>query len=85
VGTTSVTADVVVLAVVLGLLGLVALAAHVSASARTLLLSPRPELPDEDRPPVGLGRLVPVGAQVAQESSRGVVALELWLVARRRG
>lgn len=84
-GTTSVTADVMLLAVVVGLLGLAALASHVSTALRTLLLAPRPSLPDDDRPPAGLGRLVPVGAQVEQEFHRGVVALELWLASRRRG
>ena len=43
----------------------------------------RPLLPDEDRPPAGLGRLVPVGAQVDEEYRRGVVALEDWLLSRR--
>jgi hypothetical protein len=85
VGTTSVTADVVVLAVLVGLLGLAALAAQVGTHVRALLLAPRPPLPDDDRPPAGLGRLVPVGSQVDQEFRRGVVALELWLVTRRRG
>ena len=63
---------------------LVALAAHLGTQARLLLERHRPELPLDDRPPAGLSRLVPVGAQVDQESHRGVVALELWLVARRR-
>ena len=84
VGTT-VTADVAVLVVVVGLLALITLAAHLGAQARVLLERHRPELPLDDRPPAGLSRLVPVGAQVAQESHRGVVALELWLAARRRG
>ena len=43
----------------------------------------RPFLPPEDRPPVGASRLVPVGRQLEQEARRGVLALELWLVARR--
>lgn len=80
-----VTADVTVLAVVVGLLALMALAGHLGAQVRVLLDRHRPELPLADRPPAGLSRLVPVGAQVAQESHRGVVALELWLAARRRG
>jgi hypothetical protein len=44
----------------------------------------RPWLPHEDRPPAGLGRLVPVGAQVEEECRRGVVALEHWLLSRRQ-
>lgn len=82
---TSVTTDVLVLVVAVGVLGLGVLAAHVSAALRILLVGPRPSLPEDDRPPAGLGRLVPVGPQVDQESRRGVVALELWLAARRRG
>jgi hypothetical protein len=74
-----------VLAVAVGLVGLAALSAHVSAALSALLLAPRPALPDADRPPAGLGRLIPVGPQVDQEFRRGVVALELWLAARRRG
>ena len=45
----------------------------------------RPLLPVEDRPPAGLGRLVPVGAQVEDECRRGLAALEIWLLARRHG
>jgi hypothetical protein len=47
--------------------------------------SARPFLPVEDRPPAGLGRLVPMGAQVEDEYRRGVVALEHWLLSRRHG
>ena len=43
----------------------------------------RPVLPEDDRPPAGLGRLVPVGAQVEEEYRRGVVALEHWLLSHR--
>ncbi len=43
-----------------------------------------PRLPEPDRPPSGLGRLVPVGAQVDQEVRRGLTALESWLAAQRR-
>ena len=84
-GTTGVTADVTVLAVVVGLLALAVLAAHLGAQTQVLLERHRPQLPLEDRPPAGLSRLVPVGTQVDQESHRGVIALELWLAARRRG
>jgi hypothetical protein len=52
---------------------------------RSVLSARRPALPDDDRPPAGLGRLVPVGAQVDQEFRRGVVSLELWLASRRHG
>jgi hypothetical protein len=47
--------------------------------------SARPLLPVEDRPPAGLGRLIPVGAQVEDECRRGVAALETWLLSRRHG
>lgn len=67
--------DVVLMLVVLGLAALVALAAHVGSA----LQPARPMLPDEDRPPPGLGRLVPVGRQVDQECRRGLTALEMWL------
>ncbi|MDX6197764.1 MAG: hypothetical protein QOJ79_915 [Actinomycetota bacterium] len=43
----------------------------------------RPLLPLDDRPPVGLGRLVPVGSQVEDECRRGMAALESWLLSRR--
>ena len=43
----------------------------------------RPLLPVEDRPPAGLGRLVPVDAQVEDECRRGMAALESWLLSRR--
>lgn len=44
----------------------------------------RPHLPPEDRPPAGLSRLVPIGAQVEVECRRGVVAIEHWLLSRRQ-
>jgi heme A synthase len=44
----------------------------------------RPHLPEADRPPAGLGRLVPIGAQVDDEYDRGVVALESWMSLRHR-
>ena len=47
------------------------------------LAPPRPPLPYEDRPPSGLGRLVPVGGQVDQEVRSGLTALDLWLWAPR--
>jgi hypothetical protein len=43
-----------------------------------------PALPDEDQPPAGLGRLVPVGRQVDDEYRRGLAALESWLLQNRR-
>jgi hypothetical protein len=85
VGTTSVAADVLLLVVVVGLLAMFSLAMHVGTQATELLSRHRPELPADDRPPAGLGRLVPVGPQVEQETRRGLLALELWLAARRRG
>jgi heme A synthase len=44
----------------------------------------RPHLPADDRPPAGLGRLVPVGAQVEDECRRGMAALEHWLLSHRQ-
>lgn len=67
--------DVVLMLVVLGLVGLVALSVHVARQ----LAPTRPALPQEDCPPPGLGRLVPVGWQVDRECRRGLAALEMWL------
>jgi hypothetical protein len=78
VGTTG--TDAVLLAVVVGALAVVWLAVHLGRA----LLPALPELPEPDQPPAGLGRLVPVGAQVDREARRGLVALELWLSASRR-
>lgn len=72
---TSTEVDVVLMLVVLGLAAVAALAAHVG----WVLQPVRPWLPDEDCPPPGLGRLVPVGQQVDQEVRRGLTALEVWL------
>jgi hypothetical protein len=84
VSPTTVTDDVALLAVVLGLAALALLVVHVARES-VRALSPRlPQLPDDDCAPAGLGRLVPAGVQVEQESRRGVLALELWLVAHRR-
>lgn len=81
---TSMTADVLLLAVAVGLLAVATLAGQLGAMAGVLRSSRRPALPDDDRPPAGLGRLVPVGEQVDLESGRGVAALERWLATRRR-
>lgn len=81
---TRLTEDVVLLAVVAGLAALAFLLVHVTRETVRALTPARPALPDEDRAPEGLGRLVPVGSQIEQECRRGVVALELWLVASRR-
>ena len=43
-----------------------------------------PSLPEPDLAPAGLGRLVPVGAQVDTEVRRGLLALDAWLAAQRR-
>lgn len=72
--------DVVLMLVVLGLCALVALAADLARAAAPVL----PSLPDDDCPPPGLGRLVPVGRQVDQECRTGLVQLEQWLAASRR-
>ena len=71
--------DVVLLLVVLGVAALLALAVHVGH----LLQPSRPPLPEDDCPPPGLGRLIPVGRQVDQECRNGLDALELWLATRR--
>ena len=79
-GLTTTQADSLALAVlVVGVL--VALAVAVAVER---LRPGRPPLPEADRAPSGLGRLVPVGSQVDQEVRRGLVALESWLAAQRR-
>lgn len=75
---------------VLAMMGIVAVAivmATLLIALRRLLdeRQARPLLPVEDRPPAGLGRLVPVGAQVEDECRRGMAALESWLLSRRHG
>ena len=71
--------------VLLGVLTLLAEAAVVGLLVRRVAVSAaRPWLPEADRPPAGLGRLVPVGRQLEQEARRGVHALELWLAGRAR-
>ena len=77
--TTTTEIDVVLMLVVLGLAALVALSVQVARSLQPV----RPSLPDEDCPPPGLGRLVPVGRQVDQECRTGVAALERWLASSR--
>ena len=81
---TTVTDDVALLAVLLGVLGLAVLVVHLTRETLRALQPALPTLPDEDCAPAGLGRLVPTGAQIEQECRRGVVALELWLAASRR-
>ena len=74
-------ADLVLLAV----LTVLAEAAVVGLLVRRVAVSAaRPWLPEADRPPAGLGRLVPVGRQLELEARRGVRALELWLAGRAR-
>jgi len=79
-GTTAQT-DVALLLVVLGLAALVALAVHLGRVLQPA--SARPLLPDEDCPPPGLSRLLPVGSHVDRECRRGLQALDLWLRDRR--
>ena len=71
--------DVALMLVVLGVAALVLLSVHVARSLQPV----RPSLPEDDCPPPGLGRLVPVGRQVDQECRSGLAALELWLATRR--
>lgn len=76
---TSTALDALLLVIVLAVVLVGALAAWLARE----LAPVRPCLPPEDRAPVGASRLVPVGRQLEQEARRGVLALELWLVARR--
>ena len=78
-GTTT-AADLALLLVVLGVLAVALLVVDGAARLRT---GGRPTLPPEDRAPDGLGRLVPVGAQVDVEYRRGIAALDLFLRGRR--
>ena len=71
-------ADLAVLLLLLGLAALVGLSAYVGSSLRPAL----PTLPDEDCPPPGLSRLLPVGRQVEVECRRGFDALERWMRTR---
>ena len=68
-------ADLALLLLLLGLAALVSLSAYVGSALRPA----RPTLPDEDCPPPGLSRLLPVGRQVDAECRRGVEALERWM------
>ena len=68
-------ADLVLLLLLMGLAALVGLSAYVGSALRPL----RPPLPDEDCPPPGLSRLLPVGRQVDSECRRGLDSLERWL------
>ncbi len=80
---TSVQADGVTAAAIVA--AAVVLAVVLATLQRALELRwARPQLPVEDRPPAGLGRLVPVGAQIDQEYRRGVGALEHWLLSTAR-
>ncbi|MCW2606041.1 MAG: hypothetical protein JWO60_734 [Frankiales bacterium] len=72
--------DSLVLAAVVG--GVLLVVAVVAAVRR--LLAPLALLPEADRAPSGLGRLVPTGAQVDAECRRGLRELEDWMVALRR-
>jgi len=63
---------------------LVELALVVLLLRRVAVLAARPRLPEADRPPAGLGRLVPVGPQLDEECRAGLRALESWLAAQRR-
>ena len=68
-------ADLALLLLLMGLVALAALSAYVGSSLRPV----RPSLPDEDCPPPGLSRLLPVGRQVDFECRRGLDALERWM------
>jgi hypothetical protein len=68
-------ADLALLLLLLSLAVLVGASAYVGATLRPAL----PTLPDEDCPPPGLSRLLPVGRQVDFECRRGLDALERWM------
>ena len=72
--------DVALMLVVLGMFALVVLSVQLARAAQPA----RPSLPEDDCPPPGLSRLVPVGRQVDSECRRGLAALELWLASHRR-
>ena len=78
-GTTA-QADVALMLVALGLFALVVLSAQLARAVQP----GRPSLPQDDCPPPGLSRLVPVGRQLDTECRRGLAALELWLAGHRR-
>jgi hypothetical protein len=83
VGTgTTVTADAVLSAVIVVVSVLLALGL-LSVQRHRVSRWSRPLLPPDDRPPAGLGRLVPVGSQVDEECRRGLAALERWLLSDR--
>ena len=77
---TSTALDAVLLVVVLAF----ALVAVLAGWLARELAPARPRLPADDCPPASASRLVPVGRQLEQEARRGVQALELWLITRRR-
>ena len=82
-GSTSVMGDVIVLMTIV--LCAVSLGALLLGLRRLVEARwPLPLLPEDDRPPAGLGRLVPVGRQVDDECRRGIDALEHWLWTVRR-
>ena len=68
-------ADLALLLLLMGLAALVSLSAYVGSALRPV----RPSLPDEDCPPPGLSRLLPVGRAVDSECRHGFEALERWL------
>jgi hypothetical protein len=74
-----------VLLMVLIILAAVVLATLLLAVRRSQeLRHSRPHLPEDDRPPAGLGRLVPFGTQVDEEYRHGVAALERWMTLHHR-
>ncbi len=73
-------ADALLLCGAIGLCALLVLAVSLARDLRPR----RPSLPDDDCPPAGLGRLVPIGGQVDAEALRGLYALDLWLRAASR-
>lgn len=76
----STSTDALLLCAAVGLCALLVLAVSLARDLRPR----RPLLPQDDCPPAGLGRLVPVGRQVESEARRGLYALDLWLRAASR-
>ena len=72
--------DVALMLILLGVVALVVLSVQLGRAVQPA----RPSLPEDDCPPPGLSRLVPVGRQLDYECRRGLASLELWLASHRR-
>jgi hypothetical protein len=83
---TPIAAADLLLAALLAGLGIAIVGLEVSAwRARCQARTDRPVLPDDDRPPAGLGRFAPItSAEIAAEVERGFDAICLHLAQRAR-